>query len=110
MDSIRDAEISWKDFVDSLRDINTKENDYRYIRINPNIRTKPPNIDATSELDPLREATKNALREEKLTIQRVARLLISSSFYFDMITAPSPEGPDFKCTGKGPMKSSQVSV
>ncbi|KAE8448014.1 hypothetical protein EG329_009937 [Mollisiaceae sp. DMI_Dod_QoI] len=99
MDSILDAEMSWRDFV-STGDINTKESGYRYIRINPNIDTKPPDIDATCELHQLQEKTRNALKEERSTIQQVARLLISSSFYFDMITAPGPEGAGFKCTGR----------
>jgi hypothetical protein len=114
MDSILDAEMSWKDFVDDNLDINTEENDYRYVRINPNIGSKPPDLDAVNQLQPLRDATKKALKEERSTIQNVARSLISSSFYFDMITppsGPSPEGATgFKCTGKMPMKPSHVSM
>jgi hypothetical protein len=104
MDSILDAEMSWKEFVDSST--TTEENDYRSVRINPNIGFKPPSLDATDELQPLREATKKSLKKKKSTIQDVARLLISSSFYFDMTTAPSAEGATgFKCRGKQLMKS-----
>lgn len=79
MDSILDAERSWKDFVRDIIDANTSENDYRYIRINPSIRSEPPSIDAIHELPSLRIETREALSVERSKIQNVARLLISSS-------------------------------
>lgn len=104
MDSILDAERSWEDFVENTVSVTTSENDYRYVRINPDIGFNPPSIDAVFEIQRLQDATKQALREEKSTIQDVARLLISSCFYFDMILPPKAEGATgFKCTGKNPV-------
>ena len=101
MDNILDAEVSWRDFLSSNTSSTTED---RYIRINPNIGSKPPELDAISQMESLRDDTRRALRREKLTIQDVGRSLISSSFYFDMTNPPSPEGATrFKCTGNKPM-------
>jgi hypothetical protein len=100
MDNILDAELSWREFLSNS--IDAKRED-RYVRINPNIGSKPPELDAINQLESLREATRRGLRRERQTVQDVARSLISSNFYFDMTTAPSPstEGAgSFKCTGK----------
>jgi hypothetical protein len=100
MDNILDAELSWKEFLSNS--INGKRED-RYVRINPNIGSKPPELDAVGQIDSLREAARRGLRRERRTIQDVARSLISSSFYFELTEAPSPntEGAGgFKCTGK----------
>ena len=93
--------MSWRDFLSSNTGSTTED---RYIRINPNIGSKPPELDAISQMESLRDDTRRALRRERLTIQDVGRSLISSSFYFDMTNPPSPEGATrFKCTGNKPM-------
>lgn len=99
MDNILDAELSWREFLSNS--INGRED--RYVRINPNIGSKPPELDAVGQIESLGEAAKRGVRKERRTIQHVARSLISSSFYFELTAAPSPttEGAGgFKCTGK----------
>jgi hypothetical protein len=101
MDNILDAEMSWKDFLSST--VNGTAED-RYVRINPNIGFNPPEPDAIDQLESLQDATRKALKKEKWLIQDIARSLISSSFYFDMVSPPSPEGAaGFKCKGKNPL-------
>jgi len=108
MDNILDAEMSWKDFLSST--VNGTAED-RYVRINPNIGTKPPELDAIDQLESLQDVTRRALKKEKWPIQDIARSLISSSFYFDMISPPSPEGAaGFKCKGKKLMKPSRMLI
>jgi len=104
MDSIFDAEELWKDFVENTVGLPTEESDPRYIRINPAIDIKSPELDAADQLRTLREMTKRAIKTEKTAIQSIARTLISSSFYFDMTTPPkAAEGPiGFKCRGRTP--------
>ena len=107
MDNILNAEVSWKDFLSSI-DGTTED---RYVRINPNIGSKPPELDAIDQLESLREDTRKALSREKSTIQDVGRSLISSSFFFDMVNPPSSEGTTgFKCTGNKPMAPLNMSI
>jgi hypothetical protein len=102
MDSILDAEVLWKEFLSSTVNSTTED---RYVRVNPNINYKPPDMDAINHLESLRNDTKAALNRERSTIRNIARTLISTSFYFDMINPPSPEGANqFKCTGTDPCK------
>ena len=107
MDNVLNAEVSWNDFLSNID--GTIED--RYVRINPNIDSKPPELDAIDRLESLRVDTRKALSREKSTIQDVGWLLISSSFFFDMVSPPSSEGTaGFKCTGNKPMAPLDMSI
>jgi hypothetical protein len=70
MDNILDAEMSWKDYLSSAV---TGTAEDRYIRINPNIGYKPPELDAIDQLESLQDATRKALKNDRWSIQDIAR-------------------------------------
>lgn len=64
MESILDAEMAWEEFVGINSDVNTKENEYCYIRINPNTAYEPPDIDNIKALQSIQDATTKSLSQE----------------------------------------------
>ncbi|KAF8847153.1 hypothetical protein BDZ45DRAFT_811773 [Acephala macrosclerotiorum] len=100
MESILDAEMTWEEFVGITADVKTKENEYRYIRINPNIGYEPPDIDDVEALQSLQDATTESLSQEMPVIRNLARLLVASSFYLDLKSPPGLGEAGLKCTGR----------
>jgi hypothetical protein len=101
MDSIVNAEAAWKDF---LRDVVVPSPDMkdRFVRINPDIGKRPPQLDAVSDLEELMELTKRALDEPKMDamIWNVSLSLIASTFYFHVSSTPKFDpNLEYICTG-----------
>lgn len=55
-----------------------------YIRLNPDLGSKPPLLDAKHELQPLKDKVAKELKRMhlKVEIERIAFQLVASTFYF----------------------------
>jgi hypothetical protein len=94
--------MAWKELL-NLVPGDAAEKHKRYIRVNPDIECTPPLPEAMLELRDLQQATKRALRRTnaKLEIERVARTLVASSFYFMSTSKPKLDvGDIYLCKGR----------
>ena len=104
MDSILDAERTWRDFcLDNAGVEDIEHNTSCYVRINPDIGREPPSLDEVGEMESLQAETRNILQQpqshEKL--ERVAHILIASSFYYEQTSDPRVDAHGlFLCSGK----------
>ncbi|KAF2128735.1 hypothetical protein P153DRAFT_340903 [Dothidotthia symphoricarpi CBS 119687] len=104
IDSILNAELMWRDFCSDVVDLDgSADDELRHIRINPDIKRNPPSLDKVNELEELRRNTKHALKlpDALYNIERVAHILVASSFYYERIGMPKFEADNtFSCTGQ----------
>src|SRR5436853_1941415 len=81
LDSILDAEREYKLFEADHAQPGTSE---RYIRLNPDLKKTPPELDDTAAMLPLQEQVQRLFKtpEYELAAERIAYRLVASSFYF----------------------------
>jgi hypothetical protein len=103
MDSILNAERIWNEFTASaLGPIPDRQDNRRYIRINPDLDEKVPHLDEKAELSNIRKLTQNWLQKEenRITIRRISHRLIATSFYFEVDKVEAKHQADsFHCSG-----------
>jgi hypothetical protein len=85
VDNILNSQKAWYDFIDT-----TSEKE-RYVRLNPDIREDPPKLYEVERLNELQSATQTAIRRTafRSEIKKVARMLIASTFYFQLQSPPT---------------------
>lgn len=103
MDNILDAELAWRDFFGNLQGQDSPErSSQRYIRLNPDLKSDVPPLDAKDKLRELQGRVAQELESplNQLTIMVVAQKLIASSFYFEK-AAPKENGVNagYTCSG-----------
>jgi hypothetical protein len=103
IDSILDAELAWVEFCrDVVNEDDASNQGSRYCRINPDIGRKPPSMDDVGKLKKLQQDTRKQLKtlDSRAQISRVARILVASSFFYEVIGDSKPElDGSFSCTG-----------
>jgi len=76
-------------------------NKRRFIRINPDLRSKVPRLDAVDELNRLEKAASENLHTNSAKLKEVAHRLIASSFFFEKDPGSvRPTNSGYECTGK----------
>ncbi|KAI2627754.1 hypothetical protein GGR54DRAFT_430692 [Hypoxylon sp. NC1633] len=87
-----DCERAWDDYFSSVTSALTKQfSTSRFLRINPNV-GKIPALDEKDKMGGLRQQVQRTLRYDP-RVKDVARQLLASTFYFELISASDPE-PD----------------
>jgi hypothetical protein len=102
MESILDAELTWREFIDLVANDAAVEHE-RYIRINPDIKNEPPKLDSSGQLGSLQATTKKVLKKSRATadINRIACRLVATSFYYYSTSKPILESGDiYTITGR----------
>jgi hypothetical protein len=103
MESTLDSELAWRDFVADVFGANNSDvNCQRYIRLNPDLKSDVPSIDAKKDLKSLQDRTIDELSSSanKRLIRSIAHRLIASSFYFEKMTPKEIHASEsFVCSG-----------
>jgi hypothetical protein len=103
MESTLDSELAWRDFVADVFGTNNSDvNCQRYIRLNPDLKSHVPSIDAKKDLKSLQTRTIDELSSSanKRLIRSIAHRLIASSFYFEKMTPKEIHASEsFVCSG-----------
>jgi hypothetical protein len=103
MESTLDSELAWRDFVADVFGANNSDvNCQRYIRLNPDLKSDVPSIDAKKDLKSLQDRTIDELSSSanKQLIRSIAHRLIASSFYFEKMTPKEIHASEsFVCSG-----------
>jgi len=100
MDSVLDAEKAWDKFRSDI--CATSKDPSRYVRINPDIGRRPPNLDEVNGTEDLIRDVRKFLKipESRAQIARTMHMLVASSFYFELLNGPVPNGDGtFSCEG-----------
>lgn len=90
VENILDAETTWVNFMsDAAR--GDEEFKTRYRRINPNIEEEPPQLDEVKKLHHLRRRMQQIVKygEFQNQIREIARQLVASSFYVEVLHLPT---------------------
>jgi hypothetical protein len=85
IDKILDSEREWRQFhADVLNGKHSRDDVFRYIRMNVDLKEDPPTIDDKAKLADVQAKTTELLKsgEYQSMIEKVAHRLIASSFYF----------------------------
>ncbi|KIX92900.1 uncharacterized protein Z520_11376 [Fonsecaea multimorphosa CBS 102226] len=85
IDNILDTEWSWHEFYrDTVGEHWATDFASHYFRINPDLKQKPPALDAKFEVDNLQAKVHKMLRQPPLSreITEIANALVASTFYF----------------------------
>lgn len=77
-----DCEHAWNDYLSHLPESTYSS---RYFRINPELTGKVPTLDETGEMIPLQTRVQSILRHDE-RIKKLALQLITSTFYFQLLT------------------------
>ncbi|KAE9377253.1 hypothetical protein N431DRAFT_542623 [Stipitochalara longipes BDJ] len=103
MESTLDSELAWRDFVADIFGANSSDvNCQRYIRLNPDLKSDVPSIDAKKGLKSLQDRTVDELSSSanKRLIRSIAHRLIASSFYFEKMAPKEVHASEsFVCSG-----------
>ena len=92
-----DSEMAWENYLSVLQPPMAYRS--RYVRLNPQLMEDPPALDEVSRMQFIQDLTRDKFHDDH-RIQRVARKLIASSFYFEKSApAESKEGYGFQCKG-----------
>ena len=95
MEASLDCEHVWNDFCATLpRAIDSS----RFVRLNPGLNGAIPELDAKSEMAPLRRSVQQSLAQEP-TVIRVAHQLVASTFYFHLLCPIEEENGSFLVQG-----------
>jgi hypothetical protein len=96
--STLDCERVWEEYMEVLNP--SSRDEYRYVRLNPDLLENPPALDQVNKMKPLLEMVRRQMQKHK-RIDEVACQLIASSFYFEK-SGPIETLPDggFECLGK----------
>lgn len=87
MEQTLDCERSWDEFSDSMVTAlaTTPYTTSRFRRLNPDVGVIPA-LDEKDKMSDLRRRAQESLRHDQSKIQDVARQLIASTFYLDLIS------------------------
>ncbi|OAL40290.1 hypothetical protein AYO20_00026 [Fonsecaea nubica] len=105
IDNILDTEWSWHEFYrDTVGEQWATEFASHYFRINPDLRQKPPPLDAKHDVDHLRGMVNKLLRQPPLSreVIEIANSLVASTFYFkkdESHVFGDKQNRAFVCTG-----------
>ncbi|KAG9553187.1 FabD/lysophospholipase-like protein, partial [Aureobasidium melanogenum] len=99
-DNILDAEHTWTEFE---ADINNRNDGFPspYLRLNFDLKSKPPPFDAKDKFKEFRADVKRRLMDPDVmeVVKDVACSLVASSFYFKLVKTAPLRGGSFMCTG-----------
>jgi hypothetical protein len=84
--STLDSEKTWNDYIEVLNPQSADAD--RYVRINPQLSKDPPALDQVYMLEALQADVRQIMIAERDTIKKVARHLIATSFYFEVLGRP----------------------
>ncbi|KAG9735391.1 FabD/lysophospholipase-like protein, partial [Aureobasidium melanogenum] len=99
-DNILDAEHTWTEFE---ADINNRNDGFPspYLRLNFDLKSKPPPFDAKDKFKEFRADVKRRLMDPDVmeVVKDVACSLVASSFNFKLVKTAPLRGGSFMCTG-----------
>lgn len=92
VESVLDAELTWKDFRKDVVGTSSPIAAERYIRINPRTKNRTPKMDDKTQIHDLHDEVRYGMRthEMRTNIEKIAHRLVASSFYFEKV-GPSRE-------------------
>jgi predicted acylesterase/phospholipase RssA len=95
VESILDAELTWRDFRNDVVGKSSPIAAERYIRFNVRTKGPVPKMDDKNQLGPLKTEASNALNapENRSVVETIAHRLVASSFYFEKL-GPMREAGD----------------
>ncbi|KAF2134377.1 hypothetical protein P153DRAFT_402048 [Dothidotthia symphoricarpi CBS 119687] len=95
VESVLDAELTWKEFRKDVVGTSSPVAAERYIRINPTTKSRTPKMDDKTQIHILRNEIKSDLRTRgmQMNIEKIAHRLVASSFYFEK-SGPSRDAGD----------------
>ena len=101
--STLDSERVWDEYMEVLN--SSSRDEYRYVRLNPDLGENPPALDQVNKMKPLLETVRRQMQKDK-RIEGVASQLIATSFYFEKSgqIETLPDG-GFECRGKSNLPS-----
>ena len=85
IDNILDAELECKRFRNDVSDAKQRQGqESRFIRVNLDLGREPPHMDEKDKLAELQDTGNRLLKTDEYTsiIEKIAHLLIASTFYF----------------------------
>jgi len=99
-DDVLEAEMVWASFKATLPNTIASSNRH-YIRLNPDLDTDPPAIDAKGDLRSLQQTVRKKLwlPHRQIALAHVGYRLIASSFYFDSQIKKKLPQKAHKCSG-----------
>jgi len=105
LDRLMECNIILKNFIaESVSSDFTRSssgNHRRFIRINPDIRSSVPRLDAVDEMDNLEKSVKEYLESNMQRVREVAHRLIASTFFFEKDRNSVTQVQNgFQCSGK----------
>lgn len=95
-----DAERTWDDHMYTLAPRDRE----RHIRLNTPLSSPLPELDAVDQIGSLKSLTQHhwAIAERKKRIRNLARRMVASSFYFEMVETGSDSLNSGKASGQHP--------
>ena len=95
VESVLDAELTWKEFRKDVVGTSSPIAAERYIRVNPRTKHRTPKMDDKTQIHILHEEVKSGLCTHgmRTKIEEIARRLVAGSFYFEK-SGPSREAGD----------------
>ncbi|KAK9417273.1 putative PNPLA domain-containing protein [Seiridium unicorne] len=102
MDQTLDCDRAWEDFFDGITSTTstTAFAISRYRRINPDLGTVPA-LDEKDRMEELRRKVQETLQRDQPRLRDIARQLIASTFYFELISASDADADGkFSVQGK----------
>lgn len=95
VESVLDAELTWKEFQKDVVGTSSPIAAERYIRVNPRTQNRTPKMDDKAQITTLHEEIKFSLRTHSMwtKIEAITHRLVASSFYFEK-SGPSREAGD----------------
>ncbi|KAI1736759.1 FabD/lysophospholipase-like protein [Xylaria scruposa] len=102
IDKLLECNTIWNNYLAENTDFSRGNNliKQRFIRINPDLPFKVPDLDAVKDLEQLEKATNYNPNQISLRIKEVAHRLIASSFFFEKDSGSvRPNVMGYECTG-----------
>jgi hypothetical protein len=95
VESVLDAELTWKEFRKDVVGTSSPIAAERYIRVNPRTKNRTPKMDDKTQIHFLHDEVRSYLRTHNMRtkIEKIAHRLVASSFYFEK-SGPSRESGD----------------
>jgi hypothetical protein len=92
VESVLDAELTWKEFQKDVVGTSSPIAAERYIRVNPRTKNRTPKMDDKAQIHDLHEEIKSSLHRHDMQtkIEAITHRLVASSFYFEK-SGPSRE-------------------
>ena len=103
MESILDGELVWQNVLRTVAGLTGQKTCDRYIRLNPDYKSDPPNMDAKLAWKRLQGVVQETLKKDdiKYSIRSIGRRLIASSFFFHVLRmTPIEESEAVEVHGK----------